>query len=526
LKLHNTTLARNRCGRREAGFAIVEALVAFLVIAFGMLALGAFQYTLSRSSDIAKQRTEATRIAQSEIDRLRSFAQRPADGAVDVNLTFEEDLQAGGVNLPDVTGAATNTVFRTRRVITAPTAPLPADGENFRWVNVVVRWDDRTGTEQLVSLSTAIHNGVPGDLGGLSTGRGVATTLRPKNRNINIPYPAVNLAGGLTSAFAVPPNNIVFIFDNDTGRVTGRCTVTPPVEGAALTPQSAGCASADAYLLSGYVRFKTSGPTADRNNIDLPSTDLSDPTRPLLPTVGSPGTGFTSQPMTIASGATGNAPSAYECYAQEQVSIRNPSGFEVIVALDPATGLPYPSPDPRAVPAGFPNPGNNDPKFIAYMCIVSGSNHDGDVATPNIWSGTLTLNAQGAGSRGWQVGNGGSNFKICRFTSDYNRNDQLSNGEHPQYYRQVTGTLDSQNFLVLRGGNSDPCPPDIRTDPANGNYTDTNTASHQPTPELSFRCNALTGNGNGGNSCTGNTNGTPNKQVLEPANATTTLLME
>ena len=52
---------------RHGGFALIEALIALLVVAFGMLAIGAFHFTLSRASDVAKQRTEATRIAQSEI---------------------------------------------------------------------------------------------------------------------------------------------------------------------------------------------------------------------------------------------------------------------------------------------------------------------------------------------------------------------------------------------------------------------------------------------------------------------------
>lgn len=533
MKNHNT-LSSAGIRRQQRGFAIVEALVAFLIVAFGMMAIAAFQFTLSRSSDVAKQRTEATRIAQREIDRLRSFRQRGADGTPgDANLSFAENLAASStfpVAFSDVTDVTSNTTYQMQSVISAPPAPVPLDGETYRWLNVVVRWTDRAGAPQQVSLSTTISDGVPSNLGGLTTGRGVAGTLRPRNRNINIPYPAVNLAGGLTSAFTVPPNNVVFIFNNETGNVIGRCVVTPPVEGDTLTPSSTGCSSADAYLLSGYVRFKTAGAAADRDNIDNPTSDLTDPSQPLLPTVlNAVSPAVNTQPFSISSGATGNAPTGVECYSQEQATLRNNSGFEVTVAIDPATGSVYSASDPDptraalAPPAGYSFTGN-PPRFVAYTCIVTPPTG----STPRIWSGELTLNAQTAGSRGWTIGTSNSEFKVCRFSSDYNRNGRPSNGEHPRYYREVDGALDNQNFLVLRGGNSHPCPPDIAADPANGNYQDTNAAFHQPSAsaELSFRCNALTNGGPGSNNCTGSTAGVPNKVVLEPASPTTFIPME
>ena len=49
-----------RSGAR--GFTLLEALIALLVLSFGMLAIAGFQTTLSRNSDLAKQRTEALRL--------------------------------------------------------------------------------------------------------------------------------------------------------------------------------------------------------------------------------------------------------------------------------------------------------------------------------------------------------------------------------------------------------------------------------------------------------------------------------
>src|SRR5437899_474369 len=59
----------------ERGFTLLEALIALLVMAFGMLALVGMQSMLSRNADAAKQRTEAMRLVQEKMECLRSFSQ-------------------------------------------------------------------------------------------------------------------------------------------------------------------------------------------------------------------------------------------------------------------------------------------------------------------------------------------------------------------------------------------------------------------------------------------------------------------
>jgi Tfp pilus assembly protein PilV len=110
---------------RHGGFALIEALISLLVVAFGMLAIGAFHFTLSRAADVAKQRTEATRIAQSEIDRARSFVSRGSDGTPgDWRLTYTEDLAVGTFNLADIADPRMNTTFR-RQVVISRHCPFP-----------------------------------------------------------------------------------------------------------------------------------------------------------------------------------------------------------------------------------------------------------------------------------------------------------------------------------------------------------------------------------------------------------------
>ena len=556
---------------RSAGFALIEALVALLVVSFGMMAIAAFQFTLSRSSDVAKQRTEATRIAQREIDRLRSFGQRgPDTDPNDGLLTFAEDLQAGSTPLANVSGTFTNTVYRTQRVISAPTAPVPSSGERFRWVNVVVNWDDRTGAAQSVTLSTAISDGTPTDLGGLTSGRGFATTLRPRNRNINIPYPAVNLAGGTSSAFVPPPGNAIFTFNNDTGNVTQSCrataypitaiersgtaatataaghpfttgtrvtingvspagyngdftitsvgadsftyaaanglatpatlsgaaatrafTLTEGVDLATLTGVTCSSFTTPAYLLSGYIRFKTGNQDADRANIEDPDS-LTNATRALRPTVLNTSTpSLSTYPLSISGSATGNAPGSYECYAQRQLTVRGGNNDPDITIAEGA-----------AVPSGYSD--NNAARLIAYMCVVVPIDHDSNSNTLAIWSGEVTLNPLGwtfdnsgtLGSPDASTGAATGRARLCRFTADYNGNSVLSNGEHPRYYRQVRGALDNQNYLVVDG--EDDCPADLPLDFTSNqpNVSNTNTVIHQPASiaQLSFGCSQLDNN--------------------------------
>jgi type II secretory pathway pseudopilin PulG len=520
----STSVRRVRALRQEGGFAILEALIALLVVAFGMLALAAFQFTLARASDVAKQRTEATRIAEREIDLARSFVSRAGDGnPSDGRLTYVEDLAVGTLNLPNVTGSMTNTTFRPQRIVSAPTAPVPAGGEPYRWVNVIVRWDDRNGVEQSVNLSTVISDGVPSDLGSLANGRGYSTTLRPKNRHINIPYPAVNLAGGQLSAFVPPPGTAAFTFENTSGRVVSRCSSPPLVLTENMPIADLGTCTAYAnyaYILSGYVRFKTSNPAADRDNIDSPS-DLTDATRGLYPTTttsfGYSDSTVQDQPININSSATGNAPLTYECYAQRQLTIRSNATQNDLTIAEGA-----------AVPQGYS--ANNAPRFIAYMCVVQTTTALGSSGA--MWSGLVTLRANGwsfgtSGTLGAPAGDAAGaatgTGQVCRFTSDYNGNGQLSNNEHPQYYREIKDALDNQNYLVVDG--EDSCPPDIAANPAVANYQDTNTVQHQPalggSGSLSHICLALANNGPNSNTCVGS-----NWVRREPIGLTAALPME
>lgn len=474
--ISNTT-ARSRV----RGFTLLEALVALLVMSFGMLAIAGFQANLSRSSDLAKQRTEAMRLAQQKMESLRTYAKVTTDSSTPHVVNYTDDVISSTVATQET--HTSNATFLTTWTATSNTT----DTEKRIWINV--SWTDRANDAQNVSLVSVISKFDPADIGTLATGPGGINVRKPKNRNINVPYPAVTLDGGTQSAFQPPPSSGFYVFDNVTGNVVKSCTggSMPTSDGATLSSTGATCIDVFGYLLSGYVRFDTSA-NPSKSTID----NTTDTTLPLDSTVplAFDFTNFTP---------TNPGNPVATCFSQRQKTLRsNSTGVETTVA-ETVSESGY------LVTA----------RFIAYACIMTPVDHDSLSATAMRWWGKVTLvpNSVAANGTVWSIGTTSSTWKVCRFSADYNLSNSTSNSEHPLWYRAVTGALDSQNFVVIKGNNS--CPIDVAPDPLGSPATFVNngTASHQPTGELSFQCAT--------SSCSGG-----NKTTLEPSTTSTDLTME
>ena len=219
-----------KTSRKQFGFSLLEALIALLVMSFGMLALASMQLSLSRSADVAKQRTEAMRLAQERIETLRSFVSSAAWDAL--------------ANGSDTATANTNTTY-TRTWTFGGTIT-----ETMRPIQVMVTWNDRSGTADYVTLSSVISRTDPADSGFLGFPLPQNINLkRPKNRNINIPIAASALPGG-KSAYQLAAG-VTIVFSDLSGGVIERCTGT--VNATSYTNNTAGCAVFTAYILAGYV---------------------------------------------------------------------------------------------------------------------------------------------------------------------------------------------------------------------------------------------------------------------------------
>lgn len=230
------------CRRAQRGISLLEALVALVVMSFGMLALGALQLNLSRSADVAKQRSEALRIAEERVELARSFTSMTTSGGVDwANLQSD---------------VASPTTVATNATYTVTVTVGGAVSDSSRPINVQVAWTDRAGEAQMVSLSSVISRTDPRDPGFLGNPLPLNKPLkRPKNRNINIPIPAVELGGG-KSATQFDANYVV-VFSNLTANIVQICN---PNQGNATAAQinaaiasGTACVSYNGYIIAGYV---------------------------------------------------------------------------------------------------------------------------------------------------------------------------------------------------------------------------------------------------------------------------------
>jgi hypothetical protein len=217
---------------RQRGYALFDALLAFVIAMGGIYALVAMQTRMARDADVAKQRTEATRLAQERIELLRSYT----------------TIQAVGGQLAWVDLAAGNDSVSTNATFARSWQLGGDDDDTMRTVTMNIDWTDRAGDPQSVTMSTVISRTDPAHVGALGFPLPENTTLkRPKNRNLNIPVPAKDLGNGksvyqLSSNFAV-------VFSNDSGYVVQRCDH----EVNTVADLDTGCTSYDAYILAGYV---------------------------------------------------------------------------------------------------------------------------------------------------------------------------------------------------------------------------------------------------------------------------------
>lgn len=135
--------------RRQHGFTLVESLIAFLVLSLGMLAVVRMQPELRQHAELARQRSEATRLAQLDIEGLRGFVQLRASAAAPA---FDDIVATSYAVEPDAFGSPRYAVQRSVDAASLPRALAVA---------VSVRWIDRRGETQQVLLATVIAASEP-----------------------------------------------------------------------------------------------------------------------------------------------------------------------------------------------------------------------------------------------------------------------------------------------------------------------------------------------------------------------------
>lgn len=314
---------------------MVEALIALLVVAVGVVGLLKFQSNSRLNSDVARQRTEALKLAQNDIEQLRS-----ANAAADIqsaNLTLAPD--------------ASNATFQVAREITASAA-------SSKTVQVTVSWTDRSGAAQQVVISSLISIQPPALTGALAVAHRSADTLPLNGRSADIPALAHDLGDGRSVLKLDSTQTDVYVFDNRSGRVTSTCGGVQRHTRHIVVGDLTSCTTMAAVLLSGQVRFSLTAPPDAAKPVDAPLA--------------------LSMSLTLTGGPYAR-PAA--CGAESMKTVSYFEDGQQRRAAVPLAATPTSWAVSSWVELGE--------RFTAYHCVVVGK------GTPARWSGSLSVAPRG-----------------------------------------------------------------------------------------------------------------------------------
>jgi hypothetical protein len=384
------------------------------------------QTSLRLNADVAKQRSEAVRIAQEAMETARDFSTIDAIGGY---------ADISSVAAIDVLGYLTNTTFTLTQDVTTLNAP------DLKELRVRVDWTDRNGQPQRVELNSIIGGTDP--LVSRAIGaepRGIPLR-QPMGRHPGIPPQAKSIGVGELSAFKppAPGGDVVWVFDNLTGVIVGVCTGVTTNQASLTAADIASCSdNVEGQPLSGVVRF---------------STDLVQPTAADAET---PDSTALNLAIALQLTSTGHPTPSHECFAQAPTTSTLALSRTLVqyycVIYSNSSGLW--SGISTITPLGF-----------------------SDLLPPDVpW--TLASDAADVAA---------DHFRVCRYTPATSDAQLIPNWQHPRDYTDVRALepLADQNFLVIRAGDGTlpfTCPTDTPADPAAGDLINSNTLPHQPAP--------------------------------------------
>ena len=406
---------------QQTGVSLLEALFSLLVLSVGVAATGHLHRHLETHADIARQRSEAVRLAQEDLEAARLFGSPAATDARSVQ---------------DSAALRLNTTFElTRQIDTNEATAAP-----FRSATVAVVWRARDGSTQQTVLASALTDQDPAFSGALTL---IASAQAgAAGRSSAIP-PGLHTVDDRRSAFKPSPGaTVAFVVDNASARVVEQCIDVPAeVRSEDLKAEHlTHCTDFKALLLSGVVRFSGANPPDALAANDTPLA--------LALSVGLPGM---------------VAPASPWCHAEARKT----------VVYRAADGVHREAVALEATPAslGATDWQDTGERYTAYRCVVAAA---GD---PPRWSGQSIVVPLG-----WEIGSAPAQRKVCRYVNDSDGSGAIDrNDEHPSVYREVDRALLQQNFLVMRGDLACPQAAAATIDPlASGSTASVATVQHQP----------------------------------------------
>jgi Tfp pilus assembly protein PilV len=386
----------------QRGVTLLESVIAFFVLAAGSVAVAQLQGQLRLAGDVARERSEAVRLAEQAVEELRAFA--TIDGPP--GSRSYAAIASGSSSVAAASAAAHND-YRIDRIID------DAAFGGAKAARVAVRWSDRAGAPRSVVVDAfvaAVDPAYSGSLA-LATGALPAALRGAQDRQPGVPLTAKRLGDGRSVWKPRDGSTSAWVFDDRSGAIVAVCEgIAATVANEDLGADALHTCSAGRWLfVAGTLRSAATAPVA-----------------------------------TLAAGASaltielldGVYPQPAACVAEPRKTVRfvDDGGLHVEdVAIDAtaaALGL-----------AGWEETGD---RFLAWRCAVA-PRADGR------WSGKVALVASG-----WTIGSASGDGRVCRLAAGSDAAAIDANIASAGIDRDVDTALLGRSFLVVRG--SDPCP--------------------------------------------------------------------
>ncbi len=230
-----------------------------------MVAVAGLLGTMRQSADLAKQRGEAMRLAQQEMERIRDYSVVTAVPDVTARdylgqRDYTNDV-AGATRDISAAELGSNTAYQLVRTVT------PAVEPPVKAVRVVVSWVDRAAGPLLsVTTDSFIAMADPSLAGSLAIPPQYSATRRVPDGKSILPPGAKDLGDGHSVFKPVTGGTVAFVFDNISGVIISRCTVDAGVSTQSLTASVlATCPASSGFGLWGFVRFANASPLSTAN---------------------------------------------------------------------------------------------------------------------------------------------------------------------------------------------------------------------------------------------------------------------
>ncbi|MEO5354546.1 MAG: prepilin-type N-terminal cleavage/methylation domain-containing protein [Magnetococcus sp. XQGC-1] len=127
--------------RHEAGFSLLEVLIALLILLFGVTSTAEFAKKIGQATLFSRQHSDGVRLARARLEQLRHYRDR----------SEYDGIQNGTATL-----TAPSASYTVSWSVTANATPL------YKVVRVQSSWADQAGTARSVALTSIIAWSDPG----------------------------------------------------------------------------------------------------------------------------------------------------------------------------------------------------------------------------------------------------------------------------------------------------------------------------------------------------------------------------